>query len=480
LTIAPPKDPTIISSIDELLEPFRAGERPPEQWSVGLEVEKFGVLADTFEPLAYAGKRGVLRVLELLADRYGWHEKREEPTGPVIGLERGEASVSLEPGAQIELGTEPCPDLHALARSFDAHLAELVSVGKSLACEWLEVGFHPLATQAELDWVPKRRYPIMREYLPRRGSGALDMMRRTATVQASFDYESEADALRKLGVALRIAPLLNAITANSPLVEGRLAGYKSARGLTWLQMDPSRTGLIPTIWAKDEPSYSDYADWALGAGMFFFVREGRLVPNTGQTFRSFLRDGYAGNRATVSDWAQHLNTVFPEVRLRRTLEVRSSDALPSSLTVGVPALLTGVLYDSVALDQARELLGRFDHALVERARPELVRRGVETRLGDVSTRALAEALLDIAAGGLRRRARIDAEGRDETRYLAGLARLVEHGRSPADDLTHDLPADPGERAREIVRRTRLTSRCPPRPETPCQCPEARSARYPRE
>jgi glutamate--cysteine ligase len=476
LTIAPPPDPTIISSIDELLEPFEAGERPRERWGVGLEIEKFGVFSDTFEPLGYAGERGILNVLEQLAYRYGWHEKREEPTGPVIGLERGKASVSLEPGAQIELGTEPCADLHTLARSLDELLGELVSVGHGLGYEWLEVGFHPLASQAELGWVPKQRYPIMQEYLPRRGSGALDMMRRTATVQASFDYASEADALGKLGVALRIAPLLNAMTANSPLVEGRLSGHKSLRGLTWLGMDPSRTGLIAPIWSKASPSYRDYAQWALDAGMFFFVREGQLVQNTGQTFRGFLRDGYAGHRATINDWSQHLNTVFPEVRLRRTLEVRSCDALPSSLTLGVPALLVGVLYDSAALEQARELFGRFDHATVEQARPELVRQGLAARIGDTSARSLAETLLDIATGGLRRRARIDAEGRDETRYLAGLGALVERGRSPADELTEDLPVDPRERAREIVRRTRLTLRGPPRPERPCRCPEARSYR----
>jgi glutamate--cysteine ligase len=443
---------------------------------VGLEIEKFGILGNTFEPLGYAGERGVLGVLEQLADRYGWHEKREGATGPVIGLTRDEASVSLEPGAQIELGTEPCADLHALARSLDELLEELLSVGRGLGYEWLEVGFHPLASQAELGWVPKRRYPIMREYLPTRGSGALEMMRRTATVQASFDYASEADALRKLGVALRIAPLLNAMTANSPLVEGRLSGHKSTRGLTWLQMDPARSGLIAPIWSKASPSYRDYAEWALDAGMFFFMRDGRLVPNTGQTFRSFLRDGYAGNRATVSDWSQHLNTVFPEVRLRRTLEVRSCDALPSSLTLGVPALLVGVLYDSTALEQAREFFGRFDHATVEQARPELVRQGLEARIGHTSARALAETLLDIATVGLRRRARIDAEGRDETHYLAGLRELVERGRSPADELIEDLPVNPRERAREIVRRTRLTPRSPPRPEKPYRCPEARSSR----
>jgi glutamate--cysteine ligase len=462
--------------VDQLLEPFHAGERPRERWSVGLEVEKFGVVGNTFEPLGYAGERGAVGVLEQLAERHGWHEKREDPTGPVIGLERGDASVSLEPGAQIELGTEPCADLHTLARSFDELSGELVSVGRGLGCEWLEVGFHPLASQAELGWVPKRRYPIMREYLPTRGSGAHDMMRRTATVQASFDYADEADALRKLDVTLRMAPLLNAMTANSPLVEGRFSGQKSLRGLTWLRMDPSRTGLIAPIWSKVSPSYRDYAEWALDAGMFFFVRDGQLVPNTGQTFRSFLRDGYAGHRATVGDWSQHLNTVFPEVRLRRTLEVRSCDALPSSLTLAVPALLVGVLYDSAALDQARELFGRLDHTTVEQARPELVRQGLGARIGNTSARALAETLLDIAAGGLRRRARIDAEGRDETHYLAGLGELVERGRSPADELVAELPVDPRERAREIVRRTRLMPRCPPRPEKPCRCPEARSAR----
>jgi glutamate--cysteine ligase len=462
-------------SLDQLLEPFRAAEQPRERWSVGLEVEKFGIVAGTYEPLAYAGERGALAVLDRLGRDYGWHEKRETPDGPVIALDRGDATVSLEPGAQVELGTEPCADLHTLARSYGEFVRELSAVGESLGCEWLEVGFHPLATQAELPWVPKRRYPVMREYLPTRGVGALDMMRRTATVQASFDYSSEADALAKLGVLLRVAPLLNAMTANSPLVEGCVAGPKSLRGLTWLRMDPARSGLVAPVWSKREPTYRDYAEWALDAGMFFFVRQGELVLNTGQTFRSFLTDGYRGHRATVGDWSLHLNTVFPEVRLRKTIEVRSADALPSSLTLSLPALLVGILYDSTALDRMRELMDPFDHATVEQARPDLVQRGLDARIGQTSARSLAEHLLDIAAGGLRGRARLDAEGRDETRYLTGLGELVERGSCPADELVRDLPADPHERAREIVRRTRLRPGCPPQPERPCRSPEARSS-----
>jgi glutamate--cysteine ligase len=354
---------------------------------------------------------------------------------------------------------------------------ELSSVGESLQVEWLEVGFHPLARLNELPRVPKRRYPIMREYLPTCSTGGFDMMFRTASLQASFDYSSEQDALRKMTALLRIAPLVNAITANSPCREGQVSEHKSLRGLTWLNMDPTRSGLIPNLWSRALPGYRDYVEWALDATMFFFAREGELVRNTGQTFRDFYQHGFQGYRATMGDWAQHLNTLFPEVRLRKTIEMRASDSLPSALTLAIPALLVGLLYDDQALDETLELSRHWSYRGVERSRPQLVTHALDTRLAEGRARQLAEQLLGIALGGLRRRQRLDAEGRDETRYLEGLAAFIGRGLCPADLLTDALPRDERDAAWEIVRRTRLSllPRTVPRPGKRCPGREARSS-----
>jgi glutamate--cysteine ligase len=261
------------------------------------------------------------------------------------------------------------------------------------------------------------------------------MMRRTATVQANFDYASEADAMRKVMVSTRLSPLIAAMTANSPFRERQSGGMKSLRGDVWLHMDPARSGLIPSLWARERPTYRDYVEWALDAGMFLFKREGEVIDNSGQTFRSFLQDGYKGHRATPTDWKMHLNTLFPEVRLKNTIEVRGCDSLPMSLVCAVPALFTGLLYDEQALDDAESLSRRCSYDEVAGVRPALVRDGLAARVGSFSARDLALELLTVAASGLQRR------GKGEERYLAPLRALTEHGRTPADELLRAASSD---------------------------------------
>ena len=233
---------------EDLEQVFYEAHKPRAQWRVGAEAEKFGVVEATGEPLAYDGPLGVCRVLERLVAQHGWAPQREAPGAPVIALRRGAASVTLEPGAQLELSGAPLEDIHQVAAELDQHYAEIEPIARELGVVWLGTGFHPLARQEDLSWVPKQRYAIMREFLPPRGHRALDMMRRTATVQANLDYASEEDAMRKLRIGLRLAPLLHAMTANAPFVEGRLAGRKSERGEVWRHMDPSRSGLIAALW----------------------------------------------------------------------------------------------------------------------------------------------------------------------------------------------------------------------------------------
>ncbi|MBN2191608.1 MAG: glutamate--cysteine ligase [Polyangiaceae bacterium] len=454
-SVVPPEPATPITDRDQLTEIFAAAERDVADWLIGAEAEKFGVDATTGAPISFDGDRGVLRVLSALRMGHGWRADREHTQGPIIALRRGAASVTLEPGAQLELSGTPFPDLHAVAAEMRGHMSELRAISAELNLAWLAVGFHPLARQSDLAWVPKRRYAIMREYLPTRCTGGLDMMRRTATVQVNLDYSSEQDAMEKLRLALRMAPLANAMTANSPFLEGGLAGKRSLRGDVWLRMDPARSGLIQRLWREGRATYQDYVEWALDAGMFLFQREGQIIANTGQTFRSFLADGYAGHRATLADWHFHLNTLFPEVRLKRTLEVRSCDSLPNSLAMAVPALFTGVLYEARAFAAARELLAGFSYDEVERARPALVSAGLAARIGGTSAQRLAESLLEIAWGGLSRRALRTDPGVDETVYLARIRDLVASGRTPADVLTDGLYDGEADLAIEVLTRTRI-------------------------
>jgi glutamate--cysteine ligase len=434
---------------------FHSSEKPAAEWRIGGEMEKFGVHASTGAPLVYEGAKGVQRIFAALVADHGWEGEAETAGGPVIALTRRSSSITLEPGAQFELSGAPLSDVHQIDCEMRAHLVELEHVSNELGLAWLGVGFHPLAAQADLPWVPKHRYGVMRRYLPTRGARGLDMMLRTATVQANFDYANEEDAMRKLVVMLRLSPIIHAMTANSPFVEGRVGPNKSERGAVWLEMDPSRSGLVAPLWKKELPRYSDYVEWALDAGMFLFKRDGQFIHNTGQTFRSFLRDGYQGHRATFADWALHVNTLFPEARLKRTLEARACDCLPMRLVGAVPALFTGLAYDATSLDLAFDLAMSLDYEVVQRSRPELVRSGLEASLGAVSVRGLAERVYDIAEAGLARRARLDAEGKDERALLAPLGALLRRGQCPADALLDGLTPGATVPRAEILRRTAI-------------------------
>ena len=431
---------------DFLLEPFYAAEKAPADFRIGAEAEKFGICRVSGKPIAYDGSTGVIRVLDVLGSRYGWKPKSETKGGPTIALTRDRASVTLEPAAQLELSDAPREDLHQVAGAFEAHHGELREVSDSLGIDWLQLGFHPLAKQEELSWVPKRRYAIMREYLPTRGKRALDMMRRTATVQVNLDYADEEDAMRKLRICLALSPVLSAMTLNAPFYEGRVTDLLSQRAATWLEMDPDRSGLLSPLW-KSGAGYQDYVDWALDVPMFLFFRGERLFANTGQTFRAFLHDGFEGERATPADWTLHLATLFPESRLKGPIEVRSCDAQSWPQICTVPALMVGLLYDPQALGEAQCLVDEITPADAGAARLAVPREGLSARLGTKPLSAFAEKLVDIARGGLSRRRRLNARGQDESIHLEPLARSVARSESPAHELTRELkigPVDPAE------------------------------------
>jgi glutamate--cysteine ligase len=415
---------------DELFRPFVEAFKPAGAWRVGVEAERFGVSATSGAPLAYDGPGGILEVFGELASRFGWTPEAELPGGPVIALSRGSAHVSLEPGGQLELSGSALEDLHAVRDEVLAFHAELEAVTRPLGLTWIASGFHPLARQEDLGWVPKARYGIMRVYLASRGTRALDMMRRTATVQANLDYCDERDAMHKLRVALRLSPVVAAMLANAPFVEGRPFGGRSARIGVWLDVDPDRQGLVPRLWREDA-SLRDYVEWALDVPMFLVLRGDRILRNTGQTFRSFMADGIEGQRATPEDWTTHLNTLFPEVRLKRTLELRGADSLPLDLVSALPAIWTGLLYDERALEQADRLSAAWTFEQMEALRGETAMQGLAASFQGKTVAHAAETLIDIARDGLARRARISG-GRDETVHLDVVSALVQQGLTPAD------------------------------------------------
>jgi glutamate--cysteine ligase len=447
-------DQRLLRTSDDLLELFQHAEKPRSAYRIGTEAEKFAVDSQTGAPLEYDGPRGVTRLFADFVKR-GWREVRETEDGPVISLLRDQHSITLEPGSQFELSGAAVTSIHETRVELDEHFAELEGISKEMNLTWLGVGFHPLAKQSDLGWVPKQRYAIMREYLPPRGNGGLDMMRRTATVQGNYDFSDEADALKKLVVCLKLAPLVNALGANSPFIEGRLSGYKSRRGLTWLHMDPERSGIIPKLLENPKPGYRDYAEWALDAGMFLFKRDGRVIHNTGQKFRDFMLNGFEGERATFGDWKMHLNTLFPEARLKSTLEVRSSDSLPARLGCAVPALFTGILYDEQALAEADSFARELEVALLVKARPALVKDGLAAKIGDRPMQQLAERVLEIANDGLARRNLLNAEGKDERVHLELLTSLVQSGKTPADAMIEGLDENSTPSVADVIARAHL-------------------------
>lgn len=430
----------LVRDLDQLTEVFRRAEKPASQFRIGMEAEKFGIHRPSLSPLAYDGPRGIHGVFQFLQGRFGYEPQRETEGGPIIALLRDGASITLEPAAQVELSGAPHADLHAVKREYEQHLRELCAVTEAFGVDFVHVGFHPLATQGELPWVPKRRYPIMAEYLPAKGSRGLDMMRRTATVQANLDYESEADAMRKLVVLSRLSAVIGSFTMNAPFIEGRISPFRSERQDVWQHMDSARSGALPQLWDLRQPRYRDYVEWALDAGMFLFYRGEKLFKNTGQTFREFFRDGFEGERPTLEDWKLHLGTLFPEVRLKTTLELRCCDCLPPDLAVGIPALALGLTADSIALDAAEAIALRLTAAQARALALTAQSEGLRARVDGLSLASLAEQVLDVAQGGLVRRARFSSDGADEGRYLASLQALVQAGQTPADSLLARLRA----------------------------------------
>jgi len=424
----------ILTDTRQLVEYLVDGCKPKENWRIGTEHEKFGFTLADRAPLAYEGENGIGVLLRRLAERYDWIPESEN--GNIIALKREGCSITLEPGGQFELSGDLLEDLHETCNEVNSHLAEVKSIAEPMGLGFLGLGFHPTARREEIPWMPKERYKIMRAHMPRVGTLGLDMMTRTCTVQVNLDFSSEQDMVDKFRASLALQPIATALFANSPFLEGRPSGYVSYRSHIWTDTDSQRTGQLPFVF---EPGFGfeRYAEWMLDVPMYFVRREGRYIDAAGQSFRDFMAGklpALPGEYPTMADWEDHLTTAFPEVRLKKFLEMRGADGGPWKRLCALPALWVGALYDSTSLDGCLELVKGWSSDDLHQLRGDVSRNGLEARIGGRSVREIAGDMLALAHKGLAGRRRLNAAGDDETGFLQPLKRIVATGLTPAEVL----------------------------------------------
>ena len=426
-----------IEGKDELVDYLAAGNKPRDKWRIGTEHEKFPFYVDGHAPVPYGGECGIRALLEGMQRTLGWDPILDE--GRVIGLVEptGQGAISLEPGGQFELSGAPLETIHQTCREGNAHLAQVREIAEPLGIRFLGLGGSPKWTLGETPKMPKSRYEIMTRYMPKVGSKGLDMMYRTCTIQVNLDFESEADMRRKMQVSLKLQPLATALFANSPFTEGRPNGLKSWRGEIWTDTDNQRSGLLPICFSETF-SFADYVEWALDVPMYFVIRDGRYHDMTHITFRQFM-DGAAHNSIpdgvpTIGDWANHLSTLFPDVRLKRFLEMRGADGGPWRRICALPAFWVGLLYDEAALDAAETLTADWTFEEVREMRAAVPAEGIAATFRGNSLRDIAREVLDISRAGLKGRGRKNRDGYDETTFLSTLDEVVARGTTSAEEM----------------------------------------------
>jgi len=432
-----------IESHADLAGYLAAGCKPRDAWRIGTEHEKFGYCRDTLKPLPYEGHRSVKAVLEGLRDRFGWTPLEE--AGRLIGLARDGANISLEPGGQLELSGAPLETIHQTCDEVNEHLRQVRAVAEGIGVEFIGLGAAPIWRHEDMEMMPKGRYALMTEYMDRVGALGKTMMYRTCTVQVNLDFSSEADMVRKMRVALALQPVATALFANSPFVDGAPNGHKSWRSRVWRDLDAARTGMLPFVFEAGF-GFERYVEYALDVPMYFVYRDGAYIDARGQSFRDFLRGALPampGEKPTLSDWADHLTTIFPEARMKKFIEMRGADGGPWRRLCALPALWVGLTYDQTALDAAWDLVKDWDAETRQALRVEASVHALQARVGAVRMHDLAREVLAISEAGLVARARPGAGGLipDETHFLNALKDSVESGQVPADELLHRYKTD---------------------------------------
>jgi glutamate--cysteine ligase len=429
-------DMTPIETRDELVAWFAEGIKPKSEFRIGTEHEKFPFTVESRDPIPYDGRRSIRSLLDGMQHLLGWDPIMED--GNIIGMfdVTGGGAISLEPGGQFELSGAPVETVHQTCSELMAHLAQLREVARPLGIGFLGLGMTPTWTRAEIPMMPKGRYRIMTAYMPKVGSLGLDMMYRTCTVQTNLDFSSEADMVKKLRVSLALQPVATAMFANSPFTEGKPNGYLSFRSEIWRDTDNARAGMLP--WAFESGmGFERWADYALDVPMYFVKRGEKYIDVAGRSFRDLMAgklDALPGEHATISDWANHISTIFPEVRLKRYLEMRGADSGPWRRLPAFPAYWVGILYDDDSLDAAWDLVKDWTAEERQKLRDDVPKLGFKATIRDRSALDLAKTTLTLAEKGLARRRRLDSAGHDETRYLRPIQEFVARGITPAEEL----------------------------------------------
>jgi glutamate--cysteine ligase len=434
-------DDTPISGLEDLATYLASGCKPEEDWRIGTEHEKFVFYTDGNRPVPYGGPNGIRALLVGMQDVLGWDPIVD--AGQIIGLVHptGQGAISLEPGGQFELSGAPLENIHQTCREGNAHLAQLREIAEPLGIRFLGLGASPKWTLPETPRMPKSRYDIMTAYMPKVGTQGLDMMYRTCTIQVNLDFSSEADMRRKMQVSMRLQPLATALFANSPFTEGRPNGLQSWRADIWRDTDNQRAGILPFVFS-DDFGFADYAQWALDVPMYFIVRDGRYHDMTAHTFRQFIDgakpDGLQNCTPTMGDWTNHLSTLFPDVRLKRFLEMRGADGGPWRRICALPAFWVGLLYDREALDAAEQITKDWSVSDITEMRDHVPRDGLDTVFRNTNLREVGKEVLGIARAGLLNRNRLNADGFDEAHFLAPLEEVAARGTTSAQEMVDDF------------------------------------------
>lgn len=415
-----------IERFEQLAEFMEGGCKPKSEWRIGTEHEKFGYLTDSLAPVPYDGPRSIRALLEGLRDRFGWTPVLEQEN--IIGLTRNGANVSLEPGGQFELSGAPLASIHEVRAEFDQHMAEVKAVAEPLGIRHMGLGAAPVWSHEDMPLMPKGRYKLMNDYMASVGTHGTQMMRRTCTVQVNLDFASEADMVKRLRVSLALQPVATALFASSPFFEGKPNGHKSWRSRIWRSLDASRTGMLPFAF-EDGMGFQRYVDWVLDVPMYFVYRDGKYINALGQSFRAFLKGelpALPGQKPTLSDWADHMTTVFPEARVKKYIEMRGADVGDADHIAALPAFWVGLMYDQTALDAAWDLVKGLDAETREGLRVAASVSALQGEAGGTRLADLARAAVGLSHAGLV------ARGLGEERHLAPLVASLKSGKVQAD------------------------------------------------
>ncbi|MEO9864022.1 MAG: glutamate--cysteine ligase [Yoonia sp.] len=433
----------LIEDHSQLAEMLSKGCKPKEDWRIGTEHEKFGYCQDSLMPLPYEGDRSIKAVLNGLKTRYNWAPVEEG--GNIIGLTKDGANVSLEPGGQLELSGAPLETIHQTCDEVNTHLEEVKSVADEIGVKFIGLGAAPEWTHDQMPLMPKGRYKLMNAYMEKVGTHGTQMMRRTCTVQVNLDFGSEADMVQKLRTSLALQPVATALFANSPFFEGKPNDHKSWRSRIWRSLDDSRTGMLPWVF-EDGMGFERWVDWVLDVPMYFVYRDGKYIDALGMSFRDFLKGelpALPGEKPLLSDWADHLTTVFPEARIKQFIEMRGADGGPWRRLCALPAFWVGMMYDQTALDAAWDLCKDWTAEQREALRVAASIDGLQAKVDGINMHDLAREVVAISHAGLKARAKPGAGGMvaDETHFLNALHETIETGKTPADELLDHYNGD---------------------------------------